>query len=173
MIEVSNLQYRQDIENLAPLLDTIGVKVIQISYSSIAVACSTSKTTVLNCLKEIFSTVIYLYKQGHEMSLDIKIGTFNITKDGTLMFRNYNPDVKIKRNRNKSQAIGSQASEIATSVATPLTNINSTLSYRGKSQDVPARQVFNKVGFKRTGPTYQYNADNNKNEGEMQYYRHK
>ena len=172
-IETSNLQYKEDYENLSPLYDTLGVKVMQISYSSIAIAWNSTKSTVLNCLKEIFSTIIYLIKQGNEVSIDIKVGIVNIMKDSKLMFRNYNPDIKINKKRMMSQGPGSEISGVPTSVATPLTNLNSTLSFRGRSQDMPARQISHHVGFKRNGPTYQYNSDNNKREGEKQYYRHK
>ena len=135
LIETANLVYKEDIENYSPLYDAIGVKVIQISYSTIAVAWSTNKSTVLNCLKEIFSTVIHLAKTGNEISLDLKIGTFNITKDNKLMFRNYNPDIRLNKKRNTNNSVASQRSEIPTSVATPITNLKSTLSYRrGTSQ---------------------------------------
>lgn len=174
LIEVANLQYKEDMENLSPLHDTMGAKILQISYSSIAVVCNSSKTTVMNCLKEVYSTMLYLAKQGNEISLDLKIGTLNIMRDSKLMFRNYNPDVKLDRKRNQSVGTAaSQRSGVPTSVATPLTNFSSTLSYRGQSQDVPARHVFNHVGIKRSGPTYQHNADLNKKEGEKLFYRHK
>lgn len=166
LLEVSNMIYKEDIENLSPLSDTQGVKVIQMSYSSIAAACNSSKTAVMNCFKEIYSNMLYLVKQGNEISLDLKIGTLNIMRDNKLMFRNYNPDIKIDRRRNKSQVAGSERSAIPTSVATPMTNLNSTLSYRGQSQDVAARHVFNHVGIKRSGPAHQYNADLHVREGE-------
>lgn len=172
-IETANLAYKEDIENLSPLHEVLGIKVLQISYSSIAVSCNTNKTTVLNCLKEIYATVLDLIKQGNEVSLDLKIGTLNIQRDNKLMFRNYNPDVIIdKRNSSQSDA-RSKFSEIPTSVATPLTNAESTLSYRVQSQDVSARHLFNHVGIKRSGPGYQYNAENKQYEGEKMYYRHK
>lgn len=165
LLDVSNLQYKEDIENLSPLNDCQGVKVIQMSYSSIAVSVNSNKTTVMNCLKEIFSNMLYLVKQGSEISLDLKIGTLMIMRDNKLMFRNYNPDVKIDRRRNTSQA-ASQRSGAPTSVATPLTNLNSTLSYRGQSTDVAARHAFNHIGIKRSGPAYEYNADAHIREGE-------
>lgn len=165
LLEIASMMYKEDIENMSPLSDSLGVKVIQISYSSIAAACNCSKTAVMNCLKEIFSNMLYLVKQGNEITLDLKIGTLNIMKDSKLMFRNYNPDVKIDRKRNQSQA-GSQRSAIPTSVATPMTDMNSTLSFRGQSQDVSARLGNNHIGIKRSGPAYKYNADLHISEGE-------
>lgn len=173
-IETAKLSYKEDAENLSPLHEALGIKVMQISYSSIAVSCNTSKNMVMNCLKEIFSTVLALSKQGGEISLDIKIGTLNIMRDNKLMFRNYNPDIVIDKKRNASLADErSRFSEVPTSVATPMTNAESTLSYRVQSQEVTARHTFNHVGIKRSGPSYQYNSDNNRLDGEKQYYRHK
>jgi hypothetical protein len=172
-LENSNLIYKEDFENMSPLKDINNVKVIQISYSSIAAVCNTSKTNVMNCLKEIFSNMLFLIKQGSEITLDIKIGIVQVMRDNKLMFRNYNPDIKIKHRRNASQ-VGtfSERSAIPTSVATPMTNMNSTLSYRGQSQDM-ARNPLNHVGIKRSGPAHEYNAEIHYYEGEKIYYRHK
>lgn len=167
--------YKEDLENLSPLQQSAGLKTLQISYSSIAVVCKTNKSTVLNCLKEIYSTVLSLIRQGNEISLDLKIGTLNVLKDNKLMFRNYNPDVVIDKLHGDIKAVknSSRTSEVPTSVATPFTNAESTLSYRGHSQDVPARNTLYHVGVKRSGPTYQFNSDNNKLENDKLYYRHK
>lgn len=54
-----------------------------------------------------------------------------------------------------------------------MTNLGSTLSYRGTSSDHPARTAFNHVGIKRSGPKYEYNAENDLKETEKLYYRHK
>ena len=172
LLENSGLIFQEDIENLSPLKDPVAVKTIQVSYSSIAAACNTTKTNVMNCLKEIFSTMLYLIKQGNEISLDIKIGIVHVMNGNKLMFRNYNPEIKIEKKRNMSVA-PSDLSKVPTSVATPMTNLDSTLSYRGQSQDVPARHVFNHVGIKRSGPAFEYNADLHIREGEKLFYRHK
>ena len=172
-LEASNVTYKEDFENHSPLKEANNIKVVQISYSSIAAACNTSKINVMNCLKEIFSTFMGLIKQGNEVTLDLKIGTLNIMRDNVLMFRNYNPDVKINKHRNKSRDATSQMSSIPTSAATPLTNLNSTLSYRGPSQDFSALHVHNYGGIKRGGPAHEYNAELNYNEDERLYFRHK
>lgn len=172
LLETANLIYREDIENLSPLYDTVGVRVIPISYSSIAVSCNSNKAMILNCLKEIFATVLNLVKTGNEVTLDLKIGTLNIMKDSKLMFRNYNPDVKLQK-RKHSQQVMSQRSEVPTSVATPITNLQSTLSYRATSQDARARPMLNHVGIKRSGLSHQFNSSFDPREGEKLYYRHK
>lgn len=175
-IDSANLIYKEDIENLSPLHKALGLKVVQMSYSSIAVSCNTNKTTVLNCLKEIFSTILTLLKNGSEITLDLKIGTLNILSGKKLMFRNYNPDVVIDKQKGTSQSQArSRLSEVPTSVATPFTNVESTLSYHDRtySQEVSARQAYNHVGIKRSGPSYQFNSENNMLDGEKLYYRHK
>jgi hypothetical protein len=125
------------------------------SYSSIAAVCNTSKTNVMNCLKEIFSNMLHLIKQGSEITLDIKIGIVQIMNNNKLMFRNYNPDVKIRNKRNMSNnETFSERSGAPTSVATPLTNMSSTMSYRGQSQNMA--RTLNHVGIKRSGPAYEF-----------------
>jgi hypothetical protein len=126
----------------------------------------------MNCLKEIFSNMLHLIKQGSEITLDIKIGIVQIMNNNKLMFRNYNPDVKIRNKRNMSNnETFSERSGAPTSVATPLTNMSSTMSYRGQSQNMA--RTLNHVGIKRSGPAYEYNAELQIQEGEKIYYRHK
>jgi hypothetical protein len=49
--------------------------------------------------------ILNLIKEGHELSLDLKIGTLNILQDKKLMFRNYNPDVKIDKKQGLNSKI--------------------------------------------------------------------
>ncbi|CAI2361246.1 unnamed protein product [Moneuplotes crassus] len=172
-LDVASLTFKEDIENQSPLLDTKKLKMLQISYSAIAAACNTRKGAVMNCLKEFFAILINLIMQGKEISLDLKIGTLHIIKDKVLMFRNYNPDIKIYNRRERSHDIASKKSSIETSVATPLTNVESTLSYRGASQDFPKMHSLNYGGFKRSGPAHEHNAEGNMNEEERIYFRDK
>mmetsp|Transcript_31174 Transcript_31174/g.30712 ORF Transcript_31174/g.30712 Transcript_31174/m.30712 type:complete len:254 (-) Transcript_31174:564-1325(-) len=172
-LDASSLSFKEDIENQSPLLDIKKIKLLQISYSSIAAACNTNKGAVMNCLKEFFATLLHLINQGKEISLDLKIGTLNILRGRTLMFRNYNPDIKIHKRKQNSQDLSSKKSSIGTSVATPLTNAESTLSYRGVSQDFPQMNSLNYGGFKRSGPSYEYNGEGGYNEEERIYFRDK
>jgi hypothetical protein len=111
-------------------------------------------------------------KQGDEIALDIKIGIIHILSDNRLMFRNYNPEVKLD-NLKKNNNGKSSRSKAPSSVLTPCTNVESTLSYRVSSVDVPARHIFNHVGIKRSGPAVDYCLDHEAIDNEKLYYRHK
>lgn len=90
---------------------------------------NSNKATVMNCLKLFFRTVLNHIKQGDEIALDIKIGIIHILNDSKLMFRNYNPEVKLDSLK-KENKVKSSRSKGPSSVLTPCTNVESTLSYR-------------------------------------------